>query len=131
MRSVRKRMPLGVIRVTLAWLLSSHVRSVATPASPTRAGASRPNASEIQIDDLAVVATRQPVQDLDVAALAEEADRAVAEAEESAARVPAAERLRGRAVDPGTVRVHPPHHVADPDGAVSQPRHPGPEGGPL
>src|SRR5262249_53690388 len=83
----------------------------------------RVRVSEIGVDDVPVVAAGQPADGVDVAALAEEPDRPVAEPEERPARVPAAERLRGRPVDPGRVLVHPPHHVADVDGAAPFPGH--------
>src|SRR5262245_41328221 len=86
---------------------------------------------EIRINDDPVVATGEPADGVDVAAFAEEADRAVAEAEEGAAVVAARKGLRRRTVDHGAGFIHPPHHVADPDGAVAQPGYAGPERGTL
>src|SRR5437868_3870499 len=73
-----------------------------------------------------------PGEDLDlphVDGFAQEADGAVAEAEQRPAGVPAAERLRAGAVDAEVLVIDRPEDVADEDRTGRTAVHPDPEGG--
>src|SRR5262249_22615023 len=87
--------------------------------------------SEVDVHDLPVVPPGQCQHLLRVGRVADEGDRPVAEAEEGAAGVPAAERLRAGAVDAEVPGVQPPEDIADPDDPGRAAVHPGPDGGPL
>src|SRR5260370_40149948 len=78
---------------------------------------------EIEFDDNAVIPAGQVFERGHVPTIGPEPNGAVTEREERSTRfVPTAECLRSGAVDLCGGVVHPPHHIANPDGEHSRER---------